>query len=138
MIYITRGLLTALLDLGADRDPSSVTVSLAVTPAAELDADLPPERSVFTDMYLPEAGESVTAVFGMDLSTPDAAGRFVTHPEGPLALTKRDDLHEVVFVAVPPYDDDDCVGAFDRSGESLSVEVLDIDPPHGSLEDYSR
>ena len=137
MVYITRGLLTALLDLGADRDPEPVTVSLAVTSAEELRADLPPERSVFTDMYLPEAGESVTAVFGMDLSTPDAAGRFVTHPEGPLALTKRDDLHEVVFVAVPPYDDD-CVAAFDRSGESLSVEVLDVAPPHGSLEDYSR
>ncbi|WP_254837587.1 hypothetical protein [Natronomonas marina] len=137
MVYITRGLLTALLDLGADRDPSSVTVSLAVTAAGELDADLPAEASVFTDMYLPDTGESVTAVFGMDLSTPGSAGRFVTHPEGPLALTKRDDLHEVVFVAVPPYDDD-CVGAFDRSGEQLPIDVLDVAPPHGTIEDYSR
>ncbi|PSP45873.1 hypothetical protein BRC63_00495 [Halobacteriales archaeon QH_10_70_21] len=137
MVYITHGLLTALLDLGADRDPSAVTVSLAVTNAGELDVELPPETSVFTDMYLPEAGESVTAVFGMDLSTPEAAGRFVTHPEGPLALTKRDDLHEVVFVAVPPYDDD-CVGAFDRSGDRVPIDVLDVAPPHGSLEDYSR
>jgi hypothetical protein len=137
VVYITRGLLTALLDLGADRDPSSVTVSLAVTAAGELDADLPAEASVFTDMYLPDTGESVTAVFGMDLSTPGSAGRFVTHPEGPLALTKRDDLHEVVFVAVPPYDDD-CVGAFDRSGEQLPIDVLDVAPPHGTIEDYSR
>lgn len=137
MVYITRGLLTALLDLGADRDPADVTVSLAVTPAEELDADLPPDASVFTDMYLPGTGGSVTAVFGMDLSTPDAAGRFVTHPDGPLALTKRDDLHEVVFVAVPPYEDD-CVGAFDRSGDRVPIDVVDVAPPHGTLEDYSR
>lgn len=137
MVYITRGLLTALLELGADRDPDSVTVSLAVTSAADLAVDLPNDVSVFTDMYLPETGDSVTAVFGMDLSTPEAAGRFLTHPDGTLALTKRDDLHEVVFVAVPPYDDD-CVGAFDRSGDTRSIDVLDVAPPEGRLEDYSR
>ncbi len=137
MVYITRGLLTALLELGGDRDPRSVTVSLAVTPAPDLDVDLPSSASVFTDMYLPGTGDSVAAVFGMDLSTPEAAGRFVTHPDGPLALTKRDDLHEVVFVAVPPYDDD-CVGAFDRGGERLPVDVLDVAPPHGTLEDFTR
>ena len=136
VVYITRGLLTALLELGADRDPDPVTASLDVTPGSELDVDLPPETSVFTDVYLPDTGGSVTAVFGMDLSTPGAAGRFVTHPEGPLALTKRDDLHEVVFVAVPPYDDD-CVGAFDRSGEQLPIDVLDVAPPQETLEDYS-
>ena len=137
MVYITRGLLTALLELGADRDPDSVTVSLVVTPAADLDVDIPTSAAVFTDLYLPETGDSVTAVFGMDLSTPEAAGRFVTHPDGPLALTKRDDLHEVVFVAVPPYEDD-CVAAFDRSGDTVPVDVLDVAPPEGSLEDYSR
>lgn len=137
MVYITRGLLTALLDLGADRDPASVTVSLAVTDADELPADLPPEAAVFTDMYLPGTGGSVNAVFGMDISTPEAAGRFVTHPDGPLALTKRDDLHQVVFVAVPPYQDD-CVGAFDRSGDRVPTDVVDVEPPHGTLGDYSR
>ena len=137
MVYITRGLLTVLLELGADRDPDSVTVSLVVTPAADLDVDIPTSAAVFTDLYLPETGDSVTAVFGMDLSTPEAAGRFVTHPDGPLALTKRDDLHEVVFVAVPPYEDD-CVAAFDRSGDTVPVDVLDVAPPEGTLEDYSR
>jgi hypothetical protein len=137
VVYITRGLLTALLDLGADRDPEAVTVSLAVAPSSELDVDLPSAASVFTDMYLPETGDSVTAVFGMDLSTPEAAGRFLTHPDGTLALTKRDDLHEVVFVAVPPYDDD-AVGAFDRSGDAVSIDVLDVAPPDRTLEDYSR
>jgi hypothetical protein len=131
--YITRALLTALLELATDRDPSSVTVSLAVTPADELDASLPPDRPVFTDMYLPDTGGSVRAVFGMDLSTPGAAGRFITHPDGVLALTKRDDLHEVVFVAVPPYELDD-VAAFDRSGSGRSIEILDIEPPDGEID----
>ncbi|QLD87837.1 hypothetical protein HWV07_01800 [Natronomonas salina] len=136
MVYITSGLLTALLDVAADRDPESVTIALDVMPADELDADLPADASVFTDMYLPETGQSLTAVFGMDLSTPGAAGRFVSHPGGNLALTKADDLHEVVFVAIPPYDDDS-VAAFDRSGEELPFETVDAEPPHGSLEDPS-
>lgn len=133
MVYVTRGLLTALLEIAEDRDPASVTVSLAATPAAELDADLPEGRSVFTDMYLPGAGGSVTAVFGMDLSTPGSAGRFLTHPNGVLALTRADDLHAVVFVAVPPYGIDH-VAAFDRSGDEVPIEVVDIEPPVGELE----
>jgi len=131
--YITRALLTALLELAADRDPTGVTVSLAVTPAAELDASLPPDRAVFTDMYLPDTGGSVRAVFGMDLSTPGAAGRFISHPDGALALTKRDDLHEVVFVAVPPYDAED-VAAFDRSGSGRPIDIVDIEPPDAEIE----
>lgn len=137
VVYITRGLLTALLELAAERDPSSVTVALAVTPAEELDAELPTDSSVFTDMYLPNTGGSVTAVFGMDLSTPSAAGRFISHPDGSLTLTKADDLHEVAFVAVPPYEDD-CVAAFDRAGRDHPFEVIDAAPPPGRLEDYSR
>ena len=128
MVYITRGLLIALLELAVDRDPSSVTVSLAVTPSDELDAEIPKDRPVFTDMYLPDTGQSVTAVFGMDLSTPGAAGRFITHPNGTLTLTKADDLHEVVFIAIPPYDIDH-VAAFDRSGNSVPIESVDVEPP---------
>ena len=133
MVYITRALLTALLELAADRDPASVTVSLTVTPGNELDAAIPADRSVFTDMYLPGTGSSVTAVFGMDISTPSAAGRFISHPNGPLALTKADDLHEVVFVAVPPYDIEN-VGAFNRSGTGRSIDIVDVEPPAGELE----
>ncbi|TKR28037.1 hypothetical protein [Natronomonas salsuginis] len=133
MVHITRALLTALLELAEDRDPASVTVSLAVTPASELDAALPSDRVVFTDMYLPETGGSVTAVFGMDLSTPGAAGRFITHPDGTLAVTKADDLHEVVFVAVPPYGIDD-VRAFDRSGAGRSMVIVDAEPPSDGID----
>lgn len=135
MVYITRALLTALLELAEDRDPNSVTVSLAVTPTDDLDVDLPAGRAVFTDMYLPDIGGSVTAVFGMDLSTPAAAGRFVSHPQGELALTKADDLHEVVFVVVPPYDTEN-VAAFDRSGTELPLEIVDAEPPAGELEEF--
>lgn len=133
MVYITRALLTALLELAEDRDPASVTVSLTVTPASDLDTSLPSDRSVFTDMYLPDTGRSVTAVFGMDISTPGAAGRFISHPKRPLALTKADDLHEVVFVAVPPYDIEN-VGVFDRSGVGQSLELVDIEPAAGEIE----
>ncbi|MDR9429504.1 MAG: hypothetical protein RI568_02210 [Natronomonas sp.] len=133
MVHITRALLTALLELAEDRDPASVTVSLAVTPASELDAALPSDRVVFTDMYLPETGGSVTAVFGMDLSTPGAAGRFITHPDGTLAVTKADDLHEVVFVAIPPYGMDD-VRAFDRSGIGRSMVIVDVEPPSDGID----
>ncbi|MES3518006.1 MAG: hypothetical protein PPP58_10115 [Natronomonas sp.] len=134
-IYITRGLLTALLELAAERDPKSVTVALAVTDGSELDADIPDDAPVYTDMYLPDTGGSVAAVFGMDLSTPEAAGRFVSHPDGLLALTKADDLHEVVFVAVPPYDDDS-VAAFGRSGESHDFVIVDAAPPPGSIDGF--
>jgi hypothetical protein len=133
VVHITRALLTALLELAEDRDPASVTVSLAVTPASELDAALPSDRVVFTDMYLPETGGSVTAVFGMDLSTPGAAGRFITHPDGTLAVTKADDLHEVVFVAIPPYGIDD-VRAFDRSGIGRSMVIVDVEPPSDGID----
>ena len=132
MAYITRALLTALLELADERDPTPVTISLTVTASSDLDASLSSERSVFTDMYLPETGDSVTAVFGMDLSTPSAAGRFISHPDGRLALTKADDLHEVVFVAVPPYEIED-VAAFDRSGTGQSIEIVDVEPPDGEF-----
>ena len=128
VVSITLGLMSALLELAEDRDPTSITVSLATTPTADFEATLPTDQPVFTDMYLPDIGESVTAVFGMDLSTPGAAGRFASHPDGRLALTKSDDLHEVVFVAVPPYTLES-VAAFSRSGSELPMEVIDVEPP---------
>jgi len=52
-------------------------------------------------------------------------------------LTKADDLHEVVFVAVPPYDTE-AVGAFTRSGTGLPIELVDVEPPEGTLEEASE
>lgn len=134
MVYATAGLLGALLELAGDRDPRSITVSLAVTAADELDVDLPGDATVYTDFYLPDAGGSVQAVFGMDLGTPSGQGRFVSHPDGTLRLTPTDDLHEVVFVAVPPYETES-VAAFERSGRRLALEVVDVDPPERGLDD---
>lgn len=133
MVYITHGLLTALLELAADRDPESVNVSLAATPAEEFETDLPAGTPVFTDMYLPGTGGSVTAVFGMDLSTPDADGRFLSHPGGHLELTTTDDLHRIVLITVPPYEQRD-VAAFDRAGEEQPLDIIDAEPPEGQLE----
>ena len=135
MVYVTRGLVETLLRMARDAEPNDVTISLAVTEAAELpDADLDPETPVFTDFYLPSAGGSVNAVFGMDLGTPagQTQGRFVSHPDGYMGVSKLDDLHEVIFVAIPPWDTDS-FGAFDRSGRTVEVEILDVEPPEESL-----
>ena len=135
MVYVTRGLVETLLRMAREAEPDDVTISLAVTKAEELpDAGLDPETPVFTDFYLPSAGSSVNAVFGMDLGTPagQTQGRFVSHPDGYMGVSKLDDLHEVIFVAIPPWDTES-FGAFDRSGRTVEVEILDIEPPEESL-----
>lgn len=135
MVHITRGLLAALLDSAAEAEPESVTAALGVTPAAEFDGlDCPPETSVFTHLYLPEVGRSISAVFGMDLSTPPGRtpGLFVSHPDGGLEVRRTDDLREVVLVAVPPWDEGS-IAAFDRSGVRRELVVLDAEPPAESV-----
>ncbi|WP_302080155.1 hypothetical protein [Salinibaculum rarum] len=131
MLYATQGLVETLLRLAREREPDETTISLSVTPAGELpETDLDPETPVFTHFYLPSAGSSVNAVFGVDLGTPagQTQGRFVSHPTGDLRLTKRDDFHEVIFIAVPPWDEDS-IAAFDRTGTEQDLTVLDVEPP---------
>ncbi|PSQ31848.1 hypothetical protein BRD09_04510 [Halobacteriales archaeon SW_10_68_16] len=131
MLYATRGLVQSLLRLAGERDPDGTTIPLAVTPAEDLsEADLTAETPVFTHFYMPDSGGAVSAVFGVDMGTPagQTQGRFVSHPEGDLRLSTRDDLHEVVFVAVPPYDEES-LAAFDRSGREQDFTVLDVEPP---------
>jgi len=141
VVYVTRGLVETLLGMSRDAEPDAVTISLAITRAEEFpDADLAaeielePKTPVFTDFYLPSAGGSVNAVFGMDLGTPagQTHGRFVSHPDGYMGVSELDDLHEVVFVAIPPWDAEN-FGAYDRSGRKQPVEILDIEPPEESL-----
>lgn len=137
MVHITRGLRDALLGFARDAEPEAVAASLGVTPAGEFEdglADLPPETPVFTHFYLPEAGRSVSAVFGVDLSTPAGRtpGQFVSHPDGELAVRRTDDLREVVFVAVPPWRGDS-FAAFGRDGSRRDLSVLDVEPPAESL-----
>ncbi|MFC6962106.1 hypothetical protein [Halocatena marina] len=132
-MYITRGLVSVLLDFARERDPDPISIGLTVTRAEELtgDADsLASDTPVFTHFYLPEAGQSVNAVFGVDLGTPRTQGRFISHPDGHRDLRRTDDLHEVVFVAIPPWSE---ITAFDRSGQQLSVTTLDAEPPVESV-----
>jgi len=134
VIYATQGLVDSLLRFGRERDPDSVTIDLSVTPAKTLlEVDLDDDVPVFTHFYLPSAGGSVNAVFGMDLGTPvgQTQGRFVSHPSGRLDVSETDDLHEVVFVAVPPWDRDS-IGIFDRSGRRKDLTLLDVEPPEES------
>ncbi len=131
VIYLTEGLLKTLLRMAEERDPASTTVPLAITDAGELpDANLSAETPVFTHFYLPNEGDSVNAVFGVDLGTPSGQtpGVFVSHPRGELELSKRDDFREVIFVAVPPWDMES-FKIFDRTGDELEFTVLDIEPP---------
>jgi len=133
---VTRGLVTALLELAEETDPDELSVSLAVTPGAELDgeADLPADAPVFTHFYPPEAGGSLAAVFGVDLSIPagQTQGRFLSHRNGYLGLSKTDDLHETVLVAVPPWDESS-LAAFDRAGRRRPLDIVDAEPPTESL-----
>lgn len=131
MQYITRGLVETLLRLGRESEPDPTTVPLSVTRASTLEGtELPPETPVFTHFYLPSKGDALNAVFGVNLTTPvgQTPGLFVSHPRGDLRVSKRDDLREVVFVGVPPWDDSG-IAAFDRSGDRLGYRVLEATPP---------
>jgi len=132
VVHITAGLLELLLQRAEGTDPEQVNVVLSATPAGELEPrpDVDPDSPVLSHFYLPEAGASVAAVFGMDLGVPagDGRGRFLSHPRGNLSLSETDDLAGVVLVAVPPWGRDD-VAAFDRSGSRVELSVLDAEPP---------
>ncbi|WP_306052613.1 MPN domain-containing protein [Natronococcus wangiae] len=138
MVYVIRALVDVLLELASDADPNRVKTGVSVTTAGELEGagGIPPETPVFTDFFLPDPGNAVNAVFGVDLSTParQTQGQFVSHPVSELEVTKRDDLAEVIFVAVPPWEIDDAsFAAFDRAGERQPLEIVDARAPEGSL-----
>ena len=136
MLYVTRALVEVLLELGANAEPEQVTAGLAVTNAGEFedDLDLHADTPVLTHFYLPETGRSVSSVFGMDLSTPpgQTQGRFVSHPQGGLEITRRDDLHGVVLVAIPPWEESS-LAAFTRDGTRVDLEILDVEPPEEEI-----
>lgn len=140
-VYATTGLIEVLIEFAVDREPQEANVPLAATPAGELDGvdshlnSLDPETPVLTHFYMPDAAGSVNAVFGMDLGTPSggAHARFISHPTGPVGVTKTDDLAGVVLVAVPPWDPD-TVRAFDRSDTKLEFRQLDAEPPVETIE----
>lgn len=124
----------ALLEFAVECEPEEATITLATTSASDLEGcDLDPDTPVFTHFYLPSTGGSVQAVFGMDLGTPPGTqGRFVSHPDGELGVSRTDDLKEVVLVAVPPWDRSS-VAAFGRDGRRYSLEFIDADPPQEFL-----
>jgi hypothetical protein len=131
VVYATRGLVKSLLETASEADPDEVSIQVSVTEAGDLPgADLPPETPVFTHFYMPEAGQSVNFVFGVDLGTPagQTQGRFVSHPNGELRVRQTDDFKELIFVAVPPWDTDS-VAVFDRRGREQPLELLDVEPP---------
>jgi len=136
-IHITRDLLAVLLEQAADAEPDSVTISLATTPAADLAWETDPpgiDGPVFTHFYMPGAAASTGAVFGVDLAVSPGRtqGRFVSHPDGDSGVSTTDDLHAVVFVAVPPWTEADIV-PYDRAGRRHPLDIVDAAPPEESL-----
>lgn len=128
MVYITAGLLEILLEMAEDSEPGRVTIRLAVTDAEELSeaVDLEPSAQVFSDLYFPASGDSIEAVFGVDVSIPpgQTPGVFLSHPDGRLEIDQTDDLAERIFIAIPPWDRAS-VAVFDRRGRELSLEIID-------------
>lgn len=137
MLYLTQGLLETLLRFARERDPDATTVPLAVTKAADIpEADLPDETKVFTHFYMPDEGNAVNAVFGVELGIPagQTPGVFISHPRGHLEVTKEDEMREIIFVAVPPWEESD-VRAFGRDGQVREFTVLDVEPPEEHLQE---
>lgn len=140
-IHVTRPLLETLLRSASRSEPEALSIGLTTIPAGRLVGadDVTETVPVFTHRYLPERPNSVSTVFGVDLQTPPGRiqGRFVTHPQSDLRLTKRDDLHAIVLVAVPPWDRDS-VAAFDRYGRRHPLQVVDAVPPDDSVPGEKR
>lgn len=129
MIFVTAGLLDGLLSIAAEHKESSLSIPLLTTPAAELrGTDVPEDTEVFTHFYLPDSAASVSSVFGVDLGTPTVrtAGRFITHPDHYLGLSVTDDFHQIVIVAVPPWNRES-VAAFTRDNRRIELTVLDVE-----------
>lgn len=141
-VYVTRPLVDVLLELAEDADPKPMSVALAVTPARDLVAldstglaldaltldALAPDTPVYSDFYFPTAGDSLEAVFGVDLGTPAGIqGRFLTHPDGDPDLSVRDDLAARVILAIPPYEREH-VRVYDRGGRRELVLVAAESP----------
>ncbi|WP_336035672.1 hypothetical protein [Halobacterium yunchengense] len=132
--YATRALVSVLCELAADADPDSVSVRLAATPAGELEptdgplSGIDAATPVLSDFYFPDAGASLSGVFGMDLAAPagQTAGRFVSHPDCDPSVSVTDDLHATVLVAVPPWTPAD-VRAYDRNGTRLDLVLVDAE-----------
>jgi hypothetical protein len=140
VVYITRGLLDALLEMAAAADPDDISVVLASTPVGEFesgidsDLDLDADTAVLTHFYFPETSGSVNAVFGVDLGTPAGQGRarFVSHPTGRLEATREDTFAAALLIAVPPWNTES-IAAFDRNDRKLDLDVVDAEPPEETL-----
>lgn len=140
VVYITRGLFDALLEMAAAADPDDISVVLASTPVGEFeggidsDLDLDADTAVLTHFYFPETSGSVNAVFGVDLGTPAGQGRarFVSHPTGRLEATREDTFAAALLIAVPPWNTES-IAAFDRNDRKLDLDVVDAEPPEETL-----
>ncbi|MEF8772334.1 hypothetical protein [Halodesulfurarchaeum sp.] len=159
-LYITRPLLSVLLEIAADAEPNPANVYLVASaagdleePSADLDEDslsesllgretaptplpdLDAVTPVYSDFYFPDVGNALDFVFGVDLGTPagQSQGRFLSHPDGNPDLTVRDDLHASVLVAVPPWKTGN-VWAYDRDSTRRDLTIVAAETPAQQFE----
>ncbi len=127
-IHLTEDLLTVLLERANATEPGTVSIQLAVESAGDLGIDsIDPSIPVFSTFYLPDAGRSVEAVFGLNVAVPpgQTPGRFISHPTGPPSVTTGDDIAERMLVAVPPWDADHVTG-YTRDGRRCELRLHQV------------
>ena len=150
-IYVTRPLLSVLLELAADAEPNQANVQIVASAAGDLEglppedsvatarsgrlADLDPATPIYSDFYFPDVGNALDFVFGVDLGTPagQSHGRFLSHPDGNPDLSIRDDLHATVLVAVPPWRPEN-VAVYDRDSTRRDMEIVEAGTPDRDFE----
>jgi len=127
---MTEELATVLLDTASRKEPADASILLFTADDNEL-REYAPElegKTVFVGFYSPDAGQSISSVFGVDLSVPNGAadGRFISHPNGDSSVKMEDDLHSIIFIGVPPWDTlGDNIRAYTRKGEELEIQFIE-------------
>lgn len=125
-VFIIEDLLDTLLDLASRSDPRKISIGLASENSKNLDLkNIPSNIEVFYDFYYP-SGKSIKEVFGMDISTPPSStqARFISHPSGYTKIMKEDELHRIIFIAVPPWTKES-IKVYNRNGEEYNLEIID-------------
>lgn len=124
-IFITSDLLDTLLDLASKSSPKKISIGLTSEKSKKLDLkNISNDKEVFYDFYFPSA-KSIKDIFGMDISTPPSStqARFISHPSGYAKIMKNDELHKIIFIAVPPWDKES-VKVYNRNSEEYDLEII--------------
>lgn len=125
-IFITADLLETVLDIASRSAPKKTSIGLTSEKSKDLDLkNVCDNKDVFHDFYFP-SGKSINEIFGMDISTPPTStqARFISHPSGYDKIMKKDELHKIIFIAVPPWDKKS-TKVYNRNGKEYDLVIID-------------